>query len=161
MRTVNWFFAVSVALFVAGIGFVVTGARAARDVPARSGPDVAPIATVAQIMAGMVQPASETVFNAVSTSVTEKGVEEVMPRTDAEWAAVATGGALLAEAGNMMLLDGRAVDQGEWVAMSKALTVAAGDVLKAVSAKDPEGVLNSGSEVYVACDNCHMRYWRQ
>src|SRR5205823_7830243 len=34
MRIVHWLFVVSVALFVSGIGFVIAGARAARQAPA-------------------------------------------------------------------------------------------------------------------------------
>ena len=47
MRLVHWLFAIGAALFIFGIGFVVIGARAARDVPAQPAvPSITPVATV-------------------------------------------------------------------------------------------------------------------
>jgi hypothetical protein len=101
------------------------------------------------------------VFNAVSTTVTEKGVQEVFPRNDEEWAAVGSSAAALAEAGNLMMLEGRAVDTADWVKMSQALVDAGNETLKAVAAKSTEGVLGAGEKVNESCDNCHQRYMRQ
>jgi hypothetical protein len=33
--------------------------------------------------------------------------------------------------------------------------------LEAVEAHDADGVLTSGGEIYLSCENCHARYWRQ
>ena len=43
------------------------------------------------------------------------------PWTDAEWAAVGASAAVLAESGNLLVIGDRAVDEGDWVTMSKAL----------------------------------------
>jgi hypothetical protein len=162
MRTIHWLFVIGAALFVFGIGFVVVGAREARRVPAAApGPAITPVATTKQIMNGIVSPASNAIFNAVSTTVTDKGIEEVFPRNDEEWAALGASAAALAEAGNLMLVEGRAVDKGDWLKMSQAMIDAAKQTLKAVDAKSTEAVLASGEGVNTSCDMCHERYRRQ
>jgi hypothetical protein len=165
MRTSLPLFAVSALLFIFGIGFVVVGARTAKQAPATAKaaapPAIVPVATVKQIMTGIVGPASNTVFNAVSTTVSEKGIEEVAPHTDKEWTDVGDAGAALAEAGNMLMLEGRAIDRGDWIKMSQAMIDAGRQAMKAVEAKSADGVLAAGEPLNVSCDNCHQRYRRQ
>jgi hypothetical protein len=162
MRTIHWLFVVGLALFVCGIGFVIAGAREARRVPVvdASLPTVTPVASVKQIMKGIVAPAATTVFNSVSTTVTTKGTEEKAPETDAEWEEVGNAAAALSESGNLLLMPGRAIDKGEWVKMSQAMIEAGKGALRATQAKSPEQVLAAGEAVNTSCDNCHRRYQR-
>jgi len=161
MKTRHWFFAVGVALYVAGIGFVIAGARAARAAPvAEAAPQTVPVASVKQIMKGIVAPAATTVFNSVSTTVSVKGIEEKAPHTDDEWEQVGNAAAALIESGNLLMLGTRAIDKGEWVKMSQALMDAGKKALKAVQDKSAERVLESGEAVNTSCDNCHRRYQR-
>jgi len=90
MRTVQWLFVVSAALFICGIGFVVVGARSARQQApsAVERPVMVPVATVKQLMRGIVGPGAMVVFEAVSTTVSVKGVVEKAPQNDEEWAEV-------------------------------------------------------------------------
>ena len=161
MRTIHWLFGISAALFIAGIGFVVAAARTTRTADVEPGPALTPVATVQQLMNGMMQPAAEVVFSAVMTDVTAAGVTEIQPRTDEEWARVGTSAATLAESGNLLMLGDRAVDRGDWIVMSQALVKASTAVMAAVAAKDPDKVLMMGSELNTTCDNCHQRYQRQ
>lgn len=162
MRTRHWFFLVGVFLYVAGIGFVIAGARAAREAPAiEAAPQTVPVASVKQIMKGIVAPAATTVFNSVSTTVSFKGTEEKAPHTDEEWEQVGNAAAALIESGNLLLMGTRAVDKGDWVKMSQALIDAGKKTLKAVQEKSAENVLESGETVNTSCDNCHRRYRRE
>ena len=161
MRARHWFFLVGVCLYVAGIGFVIAGARAARAVPAvEKAPETVPVATVKQIMKGIVTPAAMTVFNSVSTTVSIKGIEERQPRTDEEWEMVGNAAAALIESGNLLMMGTRAIDKGDWVKMAQALIDAGRKTLNAVKEKSPESVLESGEAVNTSCDNCHRRYQR-
>lgn len=162
MRAVDGMYIVSVALFVTGLGLVVTGARSPRSRPAASEAAAVPVpvASVKQIMKGIVDPAAATVFNAVGSTVTAAGIEERAPKTDAEWEALGNSAAALIESGNLLLMGSRAVDQGEWVKMSRAMIESGQVVLKAVAAKDPDGVLAAGEGVNISCDTCHRTYQR-
>ena len=66
----------------------------------------------------------------------------------------------LAEAGNLLMMEGRAVDKGEWIKMSQAMIDAAKVALKATEAKSADGILESGDAINMSCDNCHRRYQR-
>jgi hypothetical protein len=163
MKIVNWLFIVSVALFVAGIGFIIAGAREAKKAPAAQAsgpPPAAPVASVRQIMRGIVGPSANVVFESVSTTVSASGIEEKQPRTEEDWVAVGSSAAALIESANMLTIGGRAVDTGEWVAMSKAMADAGMTALKATEKKDPQGVLAAGEAINTSCDNCHRKYQR-
>jgi hypothetical protein len=160
MQIIHWLFVVSVSLFVSGIGFVIAGGRAARAAPAVEAAAAPPVATVRQIMTGIIRPAAGTVFGAVGTIVTATGTEERRPRTDAEWEEVATAAAALVEAGNLLQMGNRVVDKSNWIKMSQALSRAGMKALKAAQAQNPDGVMDVGEDLYLSCDNCHQRYMR-
>ena len=160
MQIRHWFFLVGVLLFVAGIGFSIAGARAARLAPAVEAPITTPIATEKQIMKGIVTPAAMVVFNSVSTTVSIRGTEETFPRNDEEWEAVGNSAAALIEAGNLLMLGSRAIDKEDWVKMSQALIESGKLALKATEDRSAEGVLAAGEQVNSSCDSCHRRYQR-
>jgi hypothetical protein len=162
MRTVHWMLVVSVTLFVSGIGFVIAGARATRTaVPIEERLVMTPVASVRQICAGIVWPAATVVYNAVGTIIDIDGITEIAPQNDEEWAVVANSAAALAESGNLFLLGDRAVDDGDWVTISRALIEAGTTALHAAEAQDIEGILAIGGEINATCDNCHAQYQRQ
>jgi hypothetical protein len=162
MRTVHWLFIVGALLFVSGIGLVIAAARAVREVPPAAAPSVAaePVATVRQIMKGIVDPAAKKVYDAVSTTVGPEGVVERVPKTDEDWEEVATGAAALIESGNLMLMGNRAVDQDEWVKMSRAMIDAGKQVLRATQEKNSDKVFELGEPLNESCDSCHAKYRR-
>jgi cytochrome c556 len=131
-------------------------------VAAAAGPAEAlkPVASVRQIMRGVVDPAATIVFNAVSTTVTASGTEEKAPATPEEWEKVANSAAALAEAGNLLLIGSRAVDRDEWSTWSRLLSESGAVALKAAEARDAAGVFASGEAIYEACNSCHAKYER-
>ena len=163
MRMVHAVFAVSAALFIFGIGFVVVGARNLRDAPAAvaSAPGHPEVASTKQIMSAITRPTADAIFRSVQTNVSDKGVEEIQPRTPEEWDELGAQAAALAESGTLLMTGSRAVDQGDWIKMSQAMVDAARQTIKAVEAKKPESVLESGEAVNISCDSCHERYRRQ
>ena len=162
MRTVHWMLVVSVALFVSGIGFVVAGARATRmAAPVEETLVMTPVASIRQICTGIVEPAAMVVYNAVGTIIDIDGITEIAPQNDEEWAVVANGAAALAESGNLFLLGDRAVDDGDWVTITRALIEAGTTALHAAEAQDVEGILAIGADINTTCDDCHAQYQRQ
>jgi hypothetical protein len=164
MRPVNWLFVISVALFVSGIAFVIAGertARAATPTGAAAAPEVAPVATVKQIMIGITNPAAFVVYEAVGTKSSAKGIEEIAPQNDEEWAKVGSAGAAVVESGNLMLTGNRAIDTGDWVKMTRDMMEQGQKAMKAAEAKDKDGIVAAGGDLNTTCDNCHARYSRQ
>lgn len=162
MRSVQWLFVVSVALFISGIGFIIAGERAAQratDKPAEA-PDTTPVASIKQIMNGIVMPDATVIYNAVGSTSTAAGVVEMAPKNDKEWAAVGNSAAALVESGNLLLLGDRVVDKGDWIRMTREFIEAGKAALKAAESKNAEGVFTAGGDLNETCDACHEKYQR-
>jgi len=153
MRTIYAILAVSVLMFLASAAIFVISFRHAEQVPA-----AAPVASVKQIMQGIVVPASMRIYNAVSTTVTEKGTEEVVPRNDGEWEIVGSSAVALVEAANLLKVGDRARDRGDWMRMSDALAKAAMQSYRAAEKKDVEALLAAGEVLNNSCGSCHRNY---
>jgi len=151
---------VSVALFVSGIGFVIAGARSGQVASPVEGPVTTPVASVMQVMNGITGPAAVVVYNAVGYIVDADGVQEIVPQNDEEWAVIADSAAALVESGNLLLLGDRAVDDGEWVTITRRLIDTGTTALRAAEAQDVEGILAIGSDINETCDDCHAIYQR-
>jgi hypothetical protein len=152
MRAIHWFFLVGVLLYVASLGLFVANAG---NPP---GPAISSVATVKQIMTGIVVPASNVVFQSVATIVSFQGIEERAPRTADEWAVVEGGAAALVESGNLMMIGDRVKDDDDWMKKSQALVDAALVALKAAEARDANALFLAGEGIDVACDSCHEQY---
>ena len=162
MKTVYWLFVVSVALFVGGIAFIIAGARTT-EAAAATAPAVetTPVASVKQIMIGITNPAAFVVYEAVGTKSSAKGIEEIAPQNDEEWAKVGSAAAAVVESGNLMLTGNRAIDRGDWVKMTNEMIEQGKKAMKAADAKDKDGIVAAGGDLNTTCDNCHARYSRQ
>ena len=163
VKVVQWLFGVSVALFVGGLAFIIVAARTARpaaalqvDVPAPT-----PVASIKQIMNGIVTPNANVIYNAVGSTITGTKIEEFAPKNDKEWEAVGDSAAAIVESGNMLLVSDRLVDNREWVSYTQRFIAAGKAALAAADAKNPDRVLAAGSELDETCDACHGKYQRQ
>ena len=162
MPSVQGLFAVSAALFIGGIGFIIAGGRSAQHAPAAVyHAPIAPVASIKQIMNGIVMPNADVVYKAVGSTITAAGSVDVAPRNDQEWARVADSAAAIVESGNLLLMDGRAVDDGEWVRMTRTFIDAGKVALKAAEDKQSDGVFMAGGDLNGTCDVCHERYQRR
>lgn len=166
MRLSDKLFLVSVLLFVCGIGFIVAAERTRRTVtPAEAAPAevraAPPVANVRQLMTGLIQPAADHVWESVSVTVTLEGTNEKQPRTDEEWAQVATNAALLVESATLLLQGNRAIDGGDWVTYAREMATASQEALKAAESKNVQGLFDVGETIYRSCTDCHAKYLRQ
>src|SRR2546422_3929524 len=110
MRAFAWLFPVGVLLFVASIAAQSPTVKPAPPRPNRIvAPPFTPMASVKDIMDGVVDPQSDVIFEAVATILTKAGTEERAPRTDAEWEGVRTGALLLIEGAHLLMVRGRHV----------------------------------------------------
>ncbi len=134
----------------------------AAGLPLVVGAGVQPSATtgVREIMATMVDPSANYIWQSVSIIVTSKGVEEKFPRTDREWSELRKAATLLAEGGSLLKKDRRRAGDSDWMNWSQAIIDAADTTLKAVDAKNPDQILAVGEEIYNTCVGCHGGYWR-
>jgi hypothetical protein len=143
-----------------------------------------PVATIQEIMATMIDPASKIVFDAVGTTTSAGVVQQKAPTTDEDWAVVRNNALLMIEGSNLIMMQGRHVASaalsnkagaGEitpaaieallsknrlaWNKLAREFGAAAGAALKAADARSPESVMESGDGIDTACENCHMKFW--
>jgi hypothetical protein len=126
--------------------------------PPPAAPPFHTILNLKQFMLLVIDPAADGVWDSVKTIMTKKGTEEIRPKTEEQWTAVRASAATVAEAANLLMLDGRALDKKEWMTEVRRLTDTAEKAMKAAEAKDPEAVFAAGGEMYEACRGCHLRY---
>jgi hypothetical protein len=117
-----------------------------------------PVGDVADLMAGVVEPAAEVYWDAVGVIVDSAGEHQLAPQTEEDWLAVRAAAYTVAEAGNLLMMPERALDQGAWIAMSQALVEVGQRALEAADARSLDGVFDMGAEMYFVCTNCHGTY---
>jgi hypothetical protein len=111
-------------------------------------PTFRPIGTVRQVMLGIVKPTSDVVFK----------FQFDPPKTDEEWATLQNSALTLAESGNLLLLPGRAKDNGEWTKDAKALVGTGSQAFKAANSKDAKALAVIGDKIDETCEACHAKY---
>ena len=127
------------------LGFlVVAGASMAQ------GPEsFQPVGTMSDLMVSMTYPAANDILLAVARGG---------PRDDKEWVAVQRNAVLLAESGNVLMMRGRARDQGEWIKDAKMLVDAGAAAYRAARAKDVNALVAVNEPLNAACVTCHTQY---
>jgi hypothetical protein len=93
-----------------------------------------PVATVQDLMLAMVDPSSDVVFEAVSTTISIRGQETKTPKTDHEWALVRNNALTLVEAGNLLMMPGRRIASPASMAAADALAERSTSVAEKASA---------------------------
>ena len=134
------------------------GCGEAPKLPAPPAGAARPMLSLKQLMEWVIDPAADAVWESVKTIVTEQGTREISPQTQEQWDAVRNGAALLAESSNLLMMETRARDQGEWVAAARRLASTAQKALRAAESKNAAAVFAAGGEIYDACSACHRRY---
>jgi cytochrome c556 len=140
--------------------------------------------TIKDIMDAVVDPSSDVLWDSVSTTINRNGQEDKMPRTPEDWKNVRRSAVALVEATNLLVMDGRKVaqpgeksenpdielgpdeiqklvdaDRAGWVDRAHKLHDAAMVALKAIDAKNVQGLMDAGETIDEACENCHKVYW--
>ena len=101
----------------------------------------------------------DRLWDAVGTVLDETGENHWEPETEEEWLQVRLGAMALAESANLLMMETRAQDQGEWIRLSEALHDAAMEAFAAAESEDPQRVFDLGETVYNSCNGCHQLYW--
>ena len=89
--------------------------------PASSQPPFKPVASLHEVMHDVIFPSAEVVWESVGTIISYEGTEEIYPRSEEEWIAVQSSATMLTEAGNLLMMEGRAKDSGPWMERARAL----------------------------------------
>jgi hypothetical protein len=145
-----------------------------------------PTAGIQDIMAYMIDPAADFLWESVSTSVSEAGTEEKQPRTPEEWNEVRKQAVILTEAANLILMDGRHVaregqhledhgtpgnltaeqseqaiqaDRETFESFASALRDVGKSMLSAADTQNTQRILDAGDTMDQVCEGCHLKFW--
>lgn len=115
--------------------------------PAAAAPGGSPyhaVASVDEVMDAILDPAADVIWGSVGTIITVEGVQEIEPKTDEDWTKVRHAAITVSESGNLLMMEGRAPDDGDWVKVSKALVEVGTRAIKAADAKDKQALFDAG-----------------
>jgi hypothetical protein len=143
-----------------------------------------PEATILEIMESTIMPSAQIIWDAVAVDVTEKGTIEKTPQTDEDWATLRWTAVTLAEATNLLVIPGRRVappgtvsenpdaeltpekvqalldkERPAWIAHAHVLHEAAMEALRAIDARNIDGISEAGGTIDAACEGCHLQFW--
>ncbi len=110
---------------------------------------VQPVGTMSELMVSMVYPAANDIFLFISRGA---------PKDDKEWAAVQQSAVRLGESGNLLMMRGHALNQGDWMKDAKLLVDAGAAAYKAARAKDMNALVALNDSLNAACTTCHKQY---
>ena len=184
-----------VARYFATISVMVLAAAslsACKEAPQKSvavsqqGQPFVPDAGIKDIMADMIDPAADFLWESVSTDIDGKRVLEKRPSSPAEWAQVRRQAIILAESANLLMIEGRKVakedepldDSGvdgnlsageaekkiserraEFISNAQALHYAGQAFVAAADSKDPKAMIDAGDTLDQVCEKCHLTFW--
>jgi hypothetical protein len=123
-----------------------------------NGPPFHPVTSVKELMNWVIDPNADMVWQSVGTIVTEAGKEEIQPVTDEQWATIRNSAVTVAEAGNLLMMKGRAFEEAAWMGYARAMTDTAMAAVQATEAKDKDALFDAGGALYESCTNCHSKY---
>ena len=126
--------------------------------PSTPPPPFRAAATTKELMDEVIEPAANVYWAAVGSVTDKHGTVETAPKTDDEWNAVRNAAMVVAESGNLLMIEPRVRDHGQWMALARGLVLAGEKARKAAQSRDKKAVFDVGAEVYQACVNCHSIY---
>jgi hypothetical protein len=114
--------------------------------------------TVKDLMRHILNPAAETFWLASGEVDDGETSRQRAPTTDAKWNGTLAAAATVMESANLLMMDGRAVADPQWAKWSADLNKAGLAGIKAAEARDGDGVLIAGGDMFDACRACHVKY---
>lgn len=107
-----------------------------------------PVGSMRELMIDIVYPTSDALFY----------VDRDSPKNQHDWDVLRGQALMLAESGNLLMMDGRARDQKNWITESKMLIDLGAKAFKAAQAKDLDGIRALNDPLNAACVTCHYQY---
>jgi hypothetical protein len=148
--------------------------------------EMTPVVSVKELMANMIDPIADNIFDAVWWEINEKGRVEHQPKTEEDWDKVKTGAVSLAEGIYLLKVPRPLTPPGDvnnslgpnppelsptqikakidkdpvlWDAKIQALRNVGLEVLEVVKKKDAAALFDASADLDEACEACHLEYW--
>lgn len=109
-------------------------------------------------MGDIIDPAAKIFWQSSGYIDSAEGTQNLRPTTEEAWLAADNAMTTVAEAGNLLMLPGRARDNAEWMRLAQDLTKAALEARAATLARDDKRMFDTGGNLYQVCTACHEKY---
>jgi hypothetical protein len=107
----------------------------------------------------VLEPVADSLWKSAGWILDEtEGYYELYPTDDEGWETVRNQAAMIVEAGNAMMLPGRAIEQGAWRTYSQAMSSVGLTAMRAAREQNEEDLFQAGAQLYSVCTACHQAY---
>jgi mono/diheme cytochrome c family protein len=134
------------------------GAACASQPPAPALPPFDTSIGVKDLMANLMDPTADALWESVGTIVTKEGTFERAPATDDEWNRVKASAITLVETGNLLLIPARSGGNPDWIAKTQAMITQSKRAIKAAEDHDRQATFDIGADIYETCVSCHKQF---
>lgn len=107
-----------------------------------------PVATMSELMAKIIYPASDAIFYITTRT----------PASPAEWAVLEGQALMVAESANLLLMPAHLRDETRWPADARLMRDAGMAAFKAAKARDVQALDNLNDQLFQSCVTCHQHY---
>jgi hypothetical protein len=108
-------------------------------------------------MEHVLTPAATIIWRVNGVVIDARGEHDLSPKSDADWEAVVSGAATLAEATNALMIPQRSNDP-QWIFYVQKLAEAANQAYVAAEARDLKSVAEVSDRLDGICAACHRHY---
>jgi hypothetical protein len=141
---------------------------------------------ITDIMRYEIDPSADALWDSVGTYVDKHGTENRQPHTPEQWAEMRGRAVILAEAANLLMMEGRQVaiaghevedtgtpgnltaaqaqaaidkDRAVFLSFARALGDVAAQMIKATEEKNAAALWDQGAALDEVCEGCHLKFW--
>ena len=111
-------------------------------------PTFQPVGTIGELMRDIIYPLSDELFYVMRSP----------PQTDFEWSQLRRSALTLAESGNLLMIEGRSIQQEDWMDHSKELVDVSTVAWEAAEARDLDAIVALSPRLETSCRACHEQY---
>tara|TARA_B110000858_G_scaffold194218_1_gene248192 strand:+ start:43415 stop:43939 length:525 start_codon:yes stop_codon:yes gene_type:complete len=149
---------ISLSLLISGLLAACSAPEETATADTSDAPNYNTTLNVQEVMALVLEPASDILWDSGGWVLDASGYEELYPTTDEGWDYVRAQAAITVEAGNMLALPGRAEDNDAWMIYAEGLSEAGILAMEAAAAQNEEDFFQAGAQLYSVCTACHQAY---
>ena len=110
------------------------------------------------LMAHLLTPASEKIWESTGFVITEEGEFSLEPTDQEGWDEVIFGAQVIIESSYLLTRPERSLGRQDWIAFSNLLKPIGKRAFEAAENKDAELLFKVGADLYQACVACHNVY---
>ncbi|HIE50084.1 MAG TPA: hypothetical protein EYF97_02740 [Gammaproteobacteria bacterium] len=112
------------------------------------------------LMAHLLDPAAEAIWDSAGFVITEEGEFSLEPKNQEEWDKVLYGAKVISESAFLLSRPEISKNRKAWITVSGLLKVVGDKAFEAAERQDVEELFKVGADLYQVCVACHQTYMK-